>query len=191
MNRWLFAIGFCLCIGCGRASSEPASTAATPAGSATTPGNPSAGAVEVQILNYDGIKKLIESNHGKVVVVDVWSTSCPECVQTFPEFVALQQRIGPEKLACISLSLDFEGVGKPETRLPDVQKFLSERAATFDNVLASEADDVICKKMEIPAPPAVFVFDRDGNVKQRFLHAEKPGETVYQEVGRLVDQLLK
>ncbi len=191
MTRWVFIMWLCFCSGCSRASSEPASTAAAPASSATTPGIPSAGAVNVQILNYDGIKKLIESKHGKVVVVDVWSTSCPECVQTFPEFVALQQRISSEKLACISLSLDFEGIGKPEARLPDVQKFLSERGATFDNVLASEADDVICKKMEIPAPPAVFVFDRDGNVKQRVLHAEKPGETVYQEVGRVVDELLR
>ena len=60
------------------------------------------------------------------------ATSCPECVKTFPQFVALAKRIGPEKLACISLSLDFEGVGKPEDRLPDVQKFLSERGATFE-----------------------------------------------------------
>jgi thiol-disulfide isomerase/thioredoxin len=175
MMRLLLAILCCFGVGCNRSGADSVPPAAS----------------TVQILNYEGIEKLIASKRGKVVVVDVWSTSCPECVKTFPEFVALAKRFGPDKLACISLSLDFEGLGKPEDRLPDVQKFLSERGATFENVLASEADDVICKKMEIPAPPAVFVFDRDGNLKQRFLHAEKPGEAVYQEVGSVVDELLK
>jgi thiol-disulfide isomerase/thioredoxin len=178
--KWL-AVGIALAVGggCSRSSggAPPVAVAAT--------------SVNVQTLDYKGIENLIKSKHGKVVVIDVWSTSCPECVKTFPEFVALSKRIGPEKLACISLSLDYEGVGKPEDRLADVQKFLAERGATFDNVLASEEADVICKKLEVPAPPAVFVFDREGNSKQRFLRPERPGETVYQEVGSLVDELVK
>ena len=70
--------------------------------------------------------------------------------------------------------------------MPDLVRLGASDATTSD-----VGDDVICKKLEIPAPPAVFVFDRDGNPKQRFLRAEKPSETVYQEVGRVVDELLK
>ncbi len=179
-----------VCAGCSKLSHDETGAGASGVGETIAAGanqNPH-DAVKVQILNYDGIESLIASKRGKVVVVDVWSTGCPPCIKNFPDLVALQKRIGPEQLACISVSLDFEGIGKPEDRLPDVRKFLERQGATFDNVLASEEPTAIYKKLEIPSLPAVFVFDRKGNPRRRFLNAEKAGESEYQEVGRLVDE---
>ncbi len=149
--------------------------------------------VKLQILDYDGLQKLIAGHRGKVVVMDCWATYCVPCVKEFPNLVALNKKRSTDGLACISLSLDFDGTGKPEDVQPNVLKFLQKREATFDNVLSSVEADGLCKKLEFAAPPAVFVFDRQGKLRKRFDHssAVKDGPFSYEQVGALVDELLK
>ena len=93
--------------------------------------SPADKSVELQILDYDDLEQLIASHLGQVVVMDVWSTSCAPCVKEFPKLVELQARYGPERLACVSLSLDYEGIGAPEDLVPIVRKFLERQRAKF------------------------------------------------------------
>ena len=116
--------------------------------------------VSLTILDYPGIERLVADKRGKVVVLDVWSTACPPCVKEFPDLVSLYRRIGPPRLACISLSLDYDGAGKPEDTAPAVLAFLRKQNARFDNVLATVEPEAILKQLEIPSIPAVFVFDQ-------------------------------
>jgi thiol-disulfide isomerase/thioredoxin len=170
----VFPAAFALTLGCGPAtkSTERPATSSTPA-------------VSLKILDYEGIQKLIASHKGKVVVMDCWSTSCGPCIQEFPKLVALHKQHGAEKVACISLSFDYEGIGKPEDVQPDVLKFLEKQQATFDNVLASEESDALYKKMNLAAIPAVYVFDREGKLSKRF-----EGGEAYGEVPQLVETLI-
>jgi thiol-disulfide isomerase/thioredoxin len=142
--------------------------------------------ITLQILDYDRIQKLIASHHGQVVVVDCWATSCPPCVEEFPKLVALHKRNDTDRLACISLSLDFEGLGKPEDVAHGVMKFLVAQNATFENILSSEPSDVLLKKLNLPSIPAVFVYGPDGKLAQRF-----EGSKAYDEVPALVRKLLE
>ncbi|MCC7083733.1 MAG: TlpA family protein disulfide reductase [Pirellulales bacterium] len=142
-------------------------------------------AVSLQTLDYDGVQKLVASHKGKVVVMDCWSTSCAPCIQEFPKLVALHKKYGPGKLACISLSFDYEGIGQPEEVKPGVLAFLEKQQATFDNVLCSEESDALRGKLDLAGIPAVYVYDRDGNYK-RF-----EGSKAYDEVLPLVDSLIK
>jgi thiol-disulfide isomerase/thioredoxin len=162
--------------GC-EAHSQPAQTRPLPVEEAS-PG------VTLQILDYDAIQKLIAAHRGQVVVLDCWSTSCPPCVEEFPKLVALHKKYDPAKLACISLSFDFEGLGKPQDVQGDVLKFLEEHGATFENVLGAEPSDTLLKKMQLASVPAVFVYDRQGNV-QRF-----EGSKAYDQARELVKKLL-
>jgi thiol-disulfide isomerase/thioredoxin len=157
--------------GCGN------STANSPAGSMKQ-------LVTVQILDYDGIQNLIANERGKVVVMDCWATSCPPCVEEFPKLVALHKTYDPAELTCISLSFDFEGLGKPEDVEGDVLKFLTQQEARFTNVLNSEPSDTLLKKMNLASIPAVFVYDRQGNL-HRF-----EGSKAYDDVPALVRQLV-
>jgi len=146
--------------------------------------------VSLKILGFEGLQRLIAEKRGKVVVVDVWSTSCPPCVKSFPDLVALQRKIGPERLACISLSLDYEGTDPPERVAPPVRDFLTKQQATFDNVLASEEAFAMLKKLGVSAPPAVFVYDRDGKLREKFTEAGAKEKPIYNRVGALVEQLV-
>ena len=148
--------------------------------------------VALKILDYADLQQLIASKHGKVVVLDAWSTGCPPCLKSFPDLVALQRKIGQDRLACISLSLDYEGIGKPADVEPAAAlKFLRKQGATFDNVLASEEPESIYKKLGIASIPAVFVFDASGALRKKFTEgASGNGKPVYELVEESVDQLL-
>jgi thiol-disulfide isomerase/thioredoxin len=173
--------------GCRKSDSAASSPAAN--GSISANGNNSA--VSLRMLDYDGLQRLIAEKHGKVVVVDAWSTSCPPCVKSFPDLVALQRKIGPERLACISLSLDYEGSSPPDKVAPAVREFLTKQQATFDNVLASEEIFTMLRKLAVSSPPAVFVYDRTGMLREKFTEVSSKGRPMYERVEELVEQLLK
>jgi thiol-disulfide isomerase/thioredoxin len=149
--------------------------------------------VQLQILDYEGIQKLIASKRGKIVVMDAWSTSCPPCIKEFPNLVALQKK-HPEQLACISLSFDYEGIGKPQELVPKVLRFLKSQRAAFDNVVSNEESDALYRKFKLVSVPAVFVYDREGRLVKRFDNENAKTEAdafTYEQVGALVEQLLK
>lgn len=197
------AVVILLCAGCSQPSSSNTSAAApaesnAPAVTVAAPEQESAAdatnPVQVKLLNYDQLQELIASHKGKVVVMDCWSTSCEPCVKEFPNLVAIHKKYGPEKVACISLSFDYEGLGKPEDVMPVVQEFLQKQGATFDNVLGTEDSETLYKKMELASVPAVYVYDRDGKLAKRFDNedASKPEDAFnYEHVGKLVEELVQ
>lgn len=145
--------------------------------------------VTLQTLDYDGVQKLIASHRGKVVVVDCWSTSCEPCVREFPNLVKLHELHGAERVACISLSFDYEGIGEVDDVRDLVLGFLKKQNATFDNVLSSDESDVLYQKLELSAVPAVYVYGPNGELAKRFDN-EAGGEFTYADVGPLVAKLL-
>ncbi|HWB13118.1 MAG TPA: TlpA disulfide reductase family protein [Pirellulales bacterium] len=171
----------------GGAASEPA--AAEPPPDAQK--EPAQGEVAVEIKDFDGIQNLIASKRGKVVVMDCWSTWCDPCVKEFPGLVALHKKYGPDDLACVSLSFNYEGGKneKPEDYVEDVLQFLRGQEATFNNVIASVPSEDLYKQLAFKSAsvPAIFVYDREGNLARQF-----GGEDAkYAEVGKLVAKLLE
>jgi len=169
----------------------PSATTPTQQPNSKGPATIAGSEVTLQILDYSGVEELIASHRGKIVVVDFWSTACPPCIKEFPELVALQARVGKERLAAISLSLDYDGSEKLDEIKPRVLEFLRKQHATFDNVLSSEEADVVCKKAGFAAIPAVFVYDQGGKLRERVTDAKAGGEKgLYGRVHQLVDEML-
>lgn len=166
-------------VGCG----DPSAVA--PERAAGGPARTAAEEVTLKVLDYAEIEKLIAGHRGKVVVVDCWSTSCPPCIQEFPKLVGLHKKYGPDKVACVSLSFDYEGIGKPQDVKGPVLEFLKKQGANFDNVLNAEESDVLYRKMELTSIPAVYVYDKDGNLAERFTD-----ENAYASAIPLVEKLV-
>jgi thiol-disulfide isomerase/thioredoxin len=149
--------------------------------------------VRLSIVDYQGIMERIASHRGKVVVMDAWATSCPPCMKEFHNLVELHKQYGPEKLAAISLSFDYEGIGTPEEQTEPVLKFLQTQGATFDNLMSNEESDVLYRKFDLAAVPAVFVYDQQGKLVKRFdnQQAKTKEETfTYEHVKALVAGLI-
>ena len=166
-------LGLVLLAGCGKAADKnTADAAADEASAASEPSGagdaPSEGDVRLSIVDYQGIMERIADERGKVVVMDAWSTSCPPCMKEFHNLVELHEQYGPEQVACISLSFDYEGLGTPEEQAPRMRKFLTSQHATFENLMSSEESDTLYRKFGLAAVPAVFVYNRDGKLAKRF-----------------------
>jgi thiol-disulfide isomerase/thioredoxin len=141
--------------------------------------------VTLQFKNYDDVLKLIASKKGKLVVVDAWSTYCEPCMREFPGLVALHKKHG-DKLACISLCANYAGLDKPEDVAAEPLEFLKAQGATFDNILSTDADTVLYKRLEINTVPSIFIYDRDGKLIKKF-----EGEPTYAQVEAFLEPLLK
>jgi thiol-disulfide isomerase/thioredoxin len=148
--------------------------------------------VTLKTLSYDEIQELIASHKGKVVVMDAWSTACAPCIKEFHNLVEIHEKYPAEKVACISLSFDYEGIGKPEDQAPRVLKFLREQHATFDNVMSSEESDALYRKFKLTAVPAVFVYNQQGELARRFDNEDikGKGEFTYDQVKDFVAELV-
>ncbi|MEX2121537.1 MAG: TlpA disulfide reductase family protein [Pirellulales bacterium] len=187
--------------GCERSKTVPnvpdaGQSEAAKAGPAADAGTlpPANDAVTLQIKDYDGILALVRDKQGKVVVLDAWSTWCEPCMREFPGLVALHEKYGPDRVACISLSLDFDGIGdeKPEQHRDKVLAFLNEQGAAFDNLISSDPSEELYKKLGFASVPAVFVYDRQGQLARRFDNTDAKREPfTYQDVEALVVELLE
>jgi thiol-disulfide isomerase/thioredoxin len=126
--------------------------------------------VTLVIKSWKDTEALIAANKGKVVIVDLWSTSCLPCMKEFPHLVALHNRFPAGKITCISVSCDYEGLEDepPESKRDQVMDFLKETQATCTNILLSDPDTDVWEKIQLAAIPAVYVYDATGKLAKRF-----------------------
>jgi thiol-disulfide isomerase/thioredoxin len=210
MNRagfWGCVIFCCLPMACSSGSANPGPVAAEADGrpnAATRPAQtPAAPAkadkqesqVTARIMNWDEAQKLAAGRKGRVVVVDVWSTDCVPCRKEFPHLVALQKEHG-ENVACISINVDFIGLEvEPSAELQEgVLRFLREQDAAIENVICSDPADEIYDRVDFVSIPAVYVYDRSGELKRLFKNDAgdygKDGFTYAAHVSPLVRELI-
>ena len=55
--------------------------------------------VEVKMMKYDDLKKLITDNKGKVIVVDFWQDFCIVCKKEMPRLIELKKKYGDDLVA--------------------------------------------------------------------------------------------
>ncbi len=175
-----------LLVGCeSKTGTVPGGSGSGKASAAVAPAQP-AGTVKLDLKSVEQLKELIASKKGKVVVVDAWSTYCDPCMKEFPGLVGLHKKYGPEKIACISFCMNYVGLGKVEDEIEPVIEFLRKQGATFDNILSTDEDSVVNKKLDIKSVPAIFIYDRDGKLVKLI-----NTETTYAEVEKIVAPLMQ
>jgi thiol-disulfide isomerase/thioredoxin len=163
-------------LGCGTPTAptmkkDPAGpTSTTSAVDKTTPVAATSDAIELKELSWDQLQEVVARHKGKVVVVDIWSTSCEPCLREFPHLVALQQR-HPDDAICISFDCDYIGaknkaVGYYRERV--LKQLASQHAKKLINAMSTVAADELFQQLDIDSIPAVYVYDRTGKLSKRF-----------------------
>lgn len=151
--------------------------------------------IPLKIATWEEVEQQVATHAGKVVVLDLWSTSCQPCIREFPNLVALQKKF-PEGVVCMSVNSDYFGTKSkpPEYFVERVTAFLTEQNATFDNYLCSVSSDELYAQLKLASIPAVLVYGTDGKLVNRFDNDEmKYGDefTYPDHVIPLVEQLLQ
>jgi thiol-disulfide isomerase/thioredoxin len=143
--------------------------------------------VELKSIKYDELKALIRANRGKVVVVDLWYSTCVSCLKLFPDMLKMERTHAKDGLVAISLSTD----ATPETQAAAL-KYLKKQNATIANFWIDEKEAFWQDKFDTGGAPVVFVFDRQGRRAAKFDNSDtdKPAFT-HEDVEKVVEQLLR
>ena len=56
----------------------------------------------------DGRSLTLEQLHGKIVLVDFWSTTCKSCIQETPDLIALYKEFSPKGFEIISVAMSYD-----------------------------------------------------------------------------------
>jgi thiol-disulfide isomerase/thioredoxin len=139
--------------------------------------------VDIQVVKFDVLEKAIAAAKGKVVVVDFWATFCIPCKKEFPNLVQLHKQYGPEKIACMSVTVDDQEDKDKALR------FLRQQKAAFANFLLDEPAEAYQKRYKFGAVPCIKVYGVDGKLVESFTADEK--EFSYKDVRPLVERLMK
>ena len=147
-------------------SSSPES-ADTESSSSQTAGE--ATSISLEFGTWNDVQARIKESAGKVVVVDLWSTSCLPCIEELPQLGRLQ-RDQPNDVVCISLCLDYAGLkSKPPTFYEDrVKQVLQTCEVDVLNYLCTTESDEVYTSLDLPSIPAVYVYGSDGTLAKRF-----------------------
>src|SRR5262245_13675291 len=135
--------------------------------------------VSVKVVHYDGLTDLVKQNIGKVIVVDLWADYCVPCKREFPKLVGLHEKHAKAGLVAVSVSLDELSEDGAKDK---VVKFLEQQKATMTNLILDEKPEVWQAKFKIDGPPLVMVFNKKGELVQKFVDKDVD----YDVIGKLV-----
>lgn len=125
--------------------------------------------LQLQMADWQFMTKEVARHKGKVVVLDLWSTSCLPCMKEYPKLVELQKKY-PKQVVCLALNLDYAGIKSkpPEFYRPRIERFLSAVKPEFKNFICTTEANEFFDSIKLGSIPAVLVYGTDGKLAQRF-----------------------
>lgn len=124
---------------------------------------------------------------GRVVVIDVWASWCPPCVEGIPRLVALAERFREAPFDLVGLSVDrggWEDLGPFLERHPEINYRVAvpHPAPAFQLYTLVDLDPL----GEVAVLPTFFVIDPQGRLAGKFV-----GSNTLPEVSALAGRLLE
>lgn len=163
------AIGLLPLVGCERSANGPTSDEAKDGAVTGAGDSPGTESVKLEVASWDEVQQTIAGHKGKVVVLDLWNSTCEPCIKELPGLAKLHQEMGSD-VACLTLNLDYIGLADepPQTHRETATKILASKQVHCQNFLSSDSDEEIYKKVGAAAVPVVLVYDREGKLARRF-----------------------
>lgn len=110
----------------------------------------------------DGTRSIFSEYKGKVLILDFYATWCVPCRDSVPHLIGLQKKYDVQGLVVVGLN-----VGGPGDE-QEVPAFAKEFGIQY--TLAKPDDDLVSFLLsDSDAIPQTFVFDRQGQLVQRFV----------------------
>ncbi|MEZ6136630.1 MAG: TlpA disulfide reductase family protein [Pirellulaceae bacterium] len=152
-------------------------------------------AINVEVIDADELQQRVQKHVGKIVVLDIWSNSCPPCMEEFHNLVDLSQKY-PDQVVAMSFNVNYIGLKKspPESTLPEVTDFLaSKNALSVHNFLSSTQDSDVLEKYEVDSIPAIIIYDASGRVAAKLTDssAGEGGLTYAKNVLPKIEEMLQ
>lgn len=99
---------------------------------------------------------------GKIVLLNVWSITCPPCIEEVPYFESLFQKMkGNEDFHLLTV---VSNRGETEK---EVRPFMEKRGLNFHVLIDSKK--VVWRRYKLTGWPETFLIDRDGTILEKFI----------------------
>ncbi|MBI2469961.1 MAG: TlpA family protein disulfide reductase [Planctomycetes bacterium] len=108
----------------------------------------------VKKINLAELTTLLESNKGKVVILDLWATWCPPCRKEIPGFINLYKKYKDKGLEIIGVAFDENG----QEVVPPFMKTMGINYPVY-----LDGGD-IARKYNLQAYPTTIVYGKDCKV---------------------------
>ena len=97
---------------------------------------------------------------GRVVVLNLWATWCPPCVEELPSLLALHKQMPELEIVAVSIDQD-----------PDIyRKFLVDHHV--DLVTVRDADQRVNALYGTAQIPETYIIDKQGVLRRKFISAQ-------------------
>ena len=126
-------------------------------------------------------EKISKDMENKVILYDIWTYSCVNCIRTLPHITAWDEKYADQGLLIIGIhSPEFEFEKNAENVQVAIEKYGIDYPVVLDN------DMKTWKAFENNYWPRKYIADHQGNI--RYDHI---GEGGYQETEKIIQQLLE
>ena len=126
-------------------------------------------------------EQLVKDIEGKVVLYDIWTYSCINCIRTLPYITAWNEKYADDGLLIIGVhSPEFEFEKDPY----NVEMAVDKNGITYPVVLDNDMDT--WKAFENRYWPRKYIADHEG-----FIRYDHIGEGKYEETERIIQMLLE
>jgi thiol-disulfide isomerase/thioredoxin len=127
------------------------------------------------LSSINDIRQVMDSNKGKVLLLNFWATWCKPCVKEFPELLKLYNDYKNKEFEIVFISTDV-----PEDVDSKVIPFLKNQGVDFITYYnnfndPAELINFVDMKWE-GAIPSTYIYDKQGKLTGHIL-----GSTTYQE----------
>jgi peroxiredoxin len=140
-------------------------------------------------VDLEGRPVSLADLRGEVVLLNIWATWCPPCLEEMPSMQRLHQRLGGEGLRVVAVSIDAGRGGVDSGGRPggDVASFVRRLGLGF-TVWHDPAGE-IQRIYRTTGIPESFVIDRDGTIVKKVIGAtEWDSDASVELIQRLLDR---
>jgi cytochrome c biogenesis protein CcmG, thiol:disulfide interchange protein DsbE len=138
-------------------------------------------APDFSATTLDGRAASLADYEGYVILLNLWATWCPPCVEEMPALQRLHDRLVDEGFRVVAVSVDapvgaFGPFGQPGG---DVRAFVDDLGLDFP--VLHDPSGEIQRRYRAPGLPSSYIIDREGRIRQRILGARNWDDPRYAE----------
>jgi len=125
----------------------------------------------------DGRSIVLDEMRGKIVLVNVWATSCPGCIKKMPDMIETYNQYQGRGFEIVAVAMSYDPPNY-------VQNFVQTRQLPFPVVL--DADGEHARPFgNVQLTPTTFIIGKDGRILEH-----KLGEFDFAKLKALLDREL-